>query len=203
MNNIPIIQLTIYRKDKHKTMQRKVSYMSRKIEDLGLKERSIAELKEAIKNTKNVRMYKRYAVVMKHFENYTNIEIAEMFSLEKHAVGNYIKAYKSNGIEGLEMKYSPGAPPRLNKEQEKILVEIVTQKTPDEVGFECRKNWTIEIIRQWVIKTFNIFMSHSGMAEVLHRLNLSYTRPTYVMKKADKEKQEEFKRNFESLKKTP
>lgn len=41
------------------------------------------------------------------------------------------------------------------------------------------------------------------MAEVLHRLNLSYTRPTYVMKKADKEKQEEFKRNFESLKKTP
>lgn len=36
---------------------------------------------------------------------------------------------------------------------------------------------------------------------MLHRLNLSYTRPTYVLKKADKEKQEEFKVTFEGLKK--
>lgn len=147
-------------------------------------------------------MYKRYEVVMMSFENYTNIEIAKMFYLEKYAVGKYIKAYKNNGLEGLEMKYSPGAPAKLNKEQEKILVEMVTQKTSDEVDFECRKNWTIEIIRQWVIKTFNVVMSHSGMVEVLHRLDLRYTRPTYVIKKVDKEKQEEFKRNFESLKNT-
>ena len=101
------------------------------------------------------------------------------------------------------MKYSTGAPRKLNKEQEQVLLETVTKNTPDEVGFECRKNWTIELIRQWVINTFSIVMSHSGMAEVLHRLNLSYTRPTYVMKKADKEKQEEFKIKFEGLKKTP
>lgn len=41
------------------------------------------------------------------------------------------------------------------------------------------------------------------MAVILHRLNLSYTRPTYVLKKADKEKQESFKQDFEELKKTP
>ncbi len=33
--------------------------------------------------------------------------------------------------------------------------------------FEGRKNWTIEIIRQWAIKEFNIHMSHRGMAGVL------------------------------------
>lgn len=102
--------------------------MSRKIEDLELKKRSIAELKEAMKRTKNIRMYKRYEVVMMHFENYTNIEIAEMFSLEKHAVGRYIKDYKNNGITGLEMKYSPGAPPKLNEEQEKVLVEVLLKR---------------------------------------------------------------------------
>jgi hypothetical protein len=116
MNNIPIIQLALYRKDKHKTMQRKVSCMSKKVEDFELKEISIAELREAMKNTKNVRMYKRYEAVIRHLGNYTNIEIADMLSLEKHAVGNYIKAYKNNGLAGLEMKYSPGAPPKLNKE---------------------------------------------------------------------------------------
>ena len=31
------------------------------------------------------------------------------------------------------------------------------------------------------------------MAVILHRLNISYTRPTYVLKKADPEKQEIFK----------
>lgn len=44
-------------------------------------------------------------------------------------------------------------------------------------------------------------MCHRGMAEVLYRFNLSYTRPTYIFKKADKENQEIFKKDFESLKK--
>lgn len=44
-------------------------------------------------------------------------------------------------------------------------------------------------------------MSHRGMTEVLYRLNLSYTRPTYVLAKADKKKQEQFKNNFKELKK--
>lgn len=62
------------------------------------------------------------------------------------------------------------------------------------------KNWTIELIRQWVIKQFNIIMCYRGMAEVLYGLNLSYTRPTYVMAKADKNKQEKLKNDFEELK---
>ena len=41
------------------------------------------------------------------------------------------------------------------------------------------------------------------MADVLYRLNLSYTRPTYVLKNADPIKQEKFKEDFEVLKKTP
>lgn len=41
------------------------------------------------------------------------------------------------------------------------------------------------------------------MALVLHRLNLSYTTPTYVLAKADKLKQEKFRTDFETLKKAP
>ena len=40
------------------------------------------------------------------------------------------------------------------------------------------------------------------MAEVLYRLNLSYTRPTYTMKKADPKEEEKFKLNFKVFKKT-
>lgn len=163
----------------------------------------IKELRAALKNTKKIRMYKRYSVILRHFEGFSNIRIAEMEGIGPHAVGNYIKNYKLHGLAGLEMKYSTGAKRKINEEQEVKMVEVITNKTPDEVGFEGRKNWTIEIIRQWVINEFGIEMCHSGMAVVLHRLNLSYTRPTYVMAKADKEKQDQFKKDFESLKKTP
>ena len=48
---------------------------------------------------------------------------------------------------------------------------------------------------------FNINMCHSAVYVAMDRLNLSYTRPTYVLAKSDKEKQEKFKLDFELLKK--
>lgn len=39
------------------------------------------------------------------------------------------------------------------------------------------------------------------MAEVLYRMELSFTRPTYTLAKADPQKQEQFKQDFELLKK--
>jgi len=165
--------------------------------------KSILELELAMKKTKNVRMYKRYSVVLKHLQGFQNKRIAEMEGLEEHSVGIYIKKYKINGLEGLNMKKAPGAPRKLSLEQEQKLIYVIINNTPDEVGFESIKNWTIELIRQWVIANFAITIKHSSMAVILHRLNLSYTRPTYVLKKADKEKQESFKQDFEELKKTP
>lgn len=166
-------------------------------------EDEIQQIKDELKREKNVRLYKRYSVLLKHFEGFSNRKIAEMENLDEHTVGIYIKNYKLSGLTGLKMGHSTGAKRKINAEQEKLILETVTTKTPDEVGFENRKNWTIELIRQWVINEFNITMSHRGMAEVLYRLNLSYTRPTYVLAKADKEKQENFKNDFEVLKKTP
>lgn len=146
-------------------------------------------------------LYKRYSVLLKYFEGFSNRKIAEMENLDEYTVGIYIRNYKLNGLAGLKMGHRTGAKRKINAEQEKLILETVITKTPDEVGFKSRKNWTIELIRQWVIQEFNITMSHRGMAEVLYRLNLSYTRPTYVLAKADKEKQQNFKKDFEALKK--
>lgn len=42
--------------------------------------------------------------------------------------------------------------------------------------------------------------SHREMADVLYRTDLSFTRPTYTLAKADPQKQEHFKQDFEILK---
>ncbi len=164
---------------------------------------SMIELESAMKNAENARMYVRYSVVLKHFQGLSNKDIAKMECLEEHTVGNYIKNYKNKGLDGLVMNKSTGAPRKLNSEQEKKLINVITNNTPDEVGFKSRKNWTIELAQDWVLNNFKINIKHSSMGVILHRLNLSYTRPTYVLAKADKKKQEEFKKDFENLKKTP
>ena len=161
----------------------------------------IMEVKDTMKIEKNVRMYKRYSVILKHLHGMSNKNIAEIESLEAHAVGNYIKKYHDGGLSALEIKYSPGAPRKMTSEQEKKLIDIITNNIPEELGFENMCNWTIAIIQELIKNKFNIKMCHSAVAVVLHRLNLSYTRPTYVLAKADEEKQIKFKEDFEVLKK--
>ena len=172
-----------------------------KLKNIAVTPSEIEEIKLAMKNTTKLRLYKRYSILLKHFNGFTNREIASVECLDPHTVGVYINNYKRNGLAGLKIGYSTGAKRKLNSMQEQILVDTIINKTPDNLGFESKKNWTIEIVRQWVIKEFGVKMCHKGIAVVLHRLNLSYTRPTYVLRKADKEKQEYFKNDFCILKK--
>jgi len=161
----------------------------------------IKYFKKLLRGTEDARMHIRYNTLILHYRGYTNIHIASILGLCEHTVGKYINAYESKGIEGLEMGKSTGYPKFLTDEQEQELYKDITTKTPDEVGFDYRKNWTADIIREWVKIKFGIEYSIRGIYHVLHRLNLSYTRPTYTMAKADEAKQEEFKAEFELLKK--
>lgn len=162
----------------------------------------IQVVKAAMKNTKVKRMYQRYRVIYLHLKGNTNRDIAKSEGFCEHTVGTYVAKYHEHGLEGLNIKHSPGAPRLLTPEQEMELAEVITTKTPDEVGFQNRKNWYINIVQQWVKNTWRVEYSHRGMAEVLYRLELSFTRPTYTLAKADPVKQEEFKQEFELLKKS-
>lgn len=161
----------------------------------------IKVLKNLLRTNGNKRMHIRYQVVILHLRNYTNVHISKIMDLNPHTVGIYINSYKKDGIEGLKMGKPTGCPRFLTKEQEEELYKVITTKTPDEVGFGYRKNWNSNIARKWVSDNFNVEYSSRGMLQVLHRLNLSYTRPTYTLAKADPEKQETFKQEFEVLKK--
>jgi transposase len=160
------------------------------------------ELKAAIKYNKNKNMHVKYMVIYQHLQGELNVDIANMYDLCAHTVGSYIKIYKTLGLEGLIPMPKNGAPRNLTPDQEAKLVEIITLYTPDEVGFPFRKNWNCSLIRQWVFNKFEVKYSHSGMLKVLHRLNLSFTRPTYTLEKANPQKQEEFIEQFELLKKS-
>lgn len=188
---------------KHKIILVRVAFMAKynNVLEIDNQYPQMQELKAAIKNNRDKSMHVRYMVIYHHLKGETNVDIANIFNVCAHTAGNYIRKYKTNGLSSLVPAPKSGAPKFLSKEQEEKLKEIITLNTPDNVGFPNRKNWNTSLAMQWVNNNFNIEYSRSGMLKVLHRLDLSFTKPTYTLAKADPMKQEEFKVSFEVLKK--
>lgn len=161
----------------------------------------IQELDNAMKATSDKNMYKRYQAVRLHFDGFMNIDIANIVHVHPQTVGVYISKYKKHGLSALTPAPKPGAPSKLSNDQERQLKDTIINYTPNDVGFDGIFNWTSNLAVQWVNKKFGIIYTDSGMNRLLHRLNLSYTKPTYSLEMADPNKQEEFKSSFEVLKK--
>ena len=151
--------------------------------------------------TKSPVMQKKYLVLRLHMKGLNNRNIAEIVDLAPHTAGIYINTYKTSGVDGLVPKKPPGRPRFLTKEQEEKLYKTISENTPEDVGFDGVMNWTAKIACLWVLKEFGVQYKVNGMLDMFHRLKLSYTRPTYVLAKADPQKQEQFKEDFEGVKK--
>lgn len=156
----------------------------------------------AMKETKNKRMYERYQALYLYLQGYTKEDIAKIIGRSEKTVYNYINAYMEHGIDGLDMRYSPGAPRKLEAHQEQELVYIIEHQLPVDVGFEATYNGTLAIIASLIEKKWGKTYSIRGVGEILHRLGLSYTRPTYTLAHADEDKQKEFvEQTFPNVKK--
>jgi transposase len=163
----------------------------------------VKEMKRLLRKTKDTVMYRKYQSVLLHMKGYNNKEIAELVDVDRKTVGRYVQQFKVGGIEALVPKKSTGRPRLLDKFQEQELYMTISNNTPEDAGFDGIKNWTAKIACEWVFRKFEVRYSINGMLEMFHRLNLSYTRPTYVLAKADTEKQAQFMTDFDDIKKTP
>ena len=163
---------------------------------------SIRELQDAMRQASNPRDYERYQAVSLSLSGYSNKEIAKIIGRCGHTAGNYIRAYKERGLSGLERVKPPGKKSHLTDEQRLILKETIAYKTPDEVGFPARSNWTLLLGAQFIEREFGVSYTQKGVSKLFHALGLSYTRPTYTLKKADPQRQRQFKEEtFPALKK--
>ena len=89
----------------------------------------------------------------------------------------------------------------LTDEQEKELFHIISTCTPEEAGVGIFANWTAPLACRLVEERFQVKFSERGMRDLFYRIGLSYTRPTYTLNKADPEKQDALRQQFEGLKK--
>ena len=166
-------------------------------------EKEIARLKRLGRKTHDAKLRRRYDIVRLFLSKRSKPDIADILDISLTQVYLILNLYKQAGIEGLALKHPPGRQSKLTDEQEKELISIITEKLPKEVGLEPHCNWTAPLACKYVKDHYGVTFSERGMRNVFYRLNLSYTRPSYVLAKADPQKQAEFLEKLEDIKKTP
>ena len=147
------------------------------------------------KREKDTRMFERYLVISLAFRNLSIEDIAKTIGRSCPTIYTYINKFIDNGLDGLSRTHSKGRNSYLTDEQKRDVIDTITNKTPESVGFPAERNWTSPLVRAWIKQQWEIEYSERGILDLMYSLNLSYTSPTYTLAKADPVKQEEFKKN--------
>jgi len=162
---------------------------------------ALKELKFAMNEEKNHKKFVRYQVIYMLLSGESYEKIVEYTGLSISTLFNYRRAYCANGLAGLVPKKHLGRKRHLTAEQEALVVSTIVNQTPKDVGFPVEMNWTAPLLRNWIERTFGVSFSERGTRDLLYRLGLSYTKPTYTLEKADPLKQAAFLEEFEQVKK--
>ena len=164
---------------------------------------AVSTLFTLMKNTHDKRMYQRYQAVYLFLQDYSAEKIAIIIGRSEKTVYNYVNSYNEHEIEGLKPGKAHGASYKLTPQQRAELVQVIVDQLPTDVGFSAKFNWTLAIIVTYIEREWHVTYTQRGVSKLLHALGLSYTRPTYVLAKADPAKQKAFlEKTFPELKKT-
>nr|WP_257205563.1 winged helix-turn-helix domain-containing protein [Bacillus cereus] len=93
----------------------------------------------------------------------------------------------------LARKPIPGKQPRLRATQQQKLKQLILHSTPTELDISQDSFWNTRTIQQLIQQKFDVALSRESVRTMLHRLKLSYTRATYVLKKRINENNNNFK----------
>jgi transposase len=164
--------------------------------------KKLLEVEKCLKQEQSRRMFERFQTVRLYLLGYTQQQIATIIARSEKTVNTYLQCYEASGLEGLQIKFAPGRRERLTKEQQVELKQAIMGFLPHEVGFTAKFNWTLELICEYIKREYGANYSIRGASKLMHRLGMSYTKPTYTLAAADKEKQSEFvETTFPALKK--
>jgi len=126
-------------------------------------------------------------------ENNSILKVAQVFSVQRNTIKNWIKNFSNNGIPGLELKKRSPRKSKLNNKQIEDLQAWIKSN---------QGNFTLLKIQKIIKENYGVEISHNGVWKMLKRLNYSHITARPVHYKQDKEKLEEFKKNFNRNKKT-
>lgn len=106
-------------------------------------------------------------------------EIAELIGISTHAVKRISSAYKKEGAACMEEKTRGrkfGEKRQLSPEQEAEITDLLTEKSPDQLGMEFML-WTRAAVCQLIQEKYGITITLRNMSEYLKRWGMTCQRP--------------------------
>jgi transposase len=158
---------------------------------LTLTSTEIIALKQAHRACKDKRAADRIKAIYSLGTGFSVEDVVTILMLDEETLRNYVKRYQTGGINALITDHYMGSFSKLSAVQ---LLGLNTH-------LEQNTYLTVEAIIAYVDEAYDVSYSVSGMTDLLHRLKFTYKKSKLVPAKADKEKQEQFLKQLEELRK--
>lgn len=152
---------------------------------------------------KDVFLKQRVTAVRLVMEGYQAIEIAQIVGICRQSVSTYVKLFQEGGLSTLlHRDFPPGNRPLLSPHEQEEVKHVMQESTPAREGIEPVESWDTRLLQKWIERRFSITMSRPGIRDMLIRMGFRWKRTTYVLAKANPEKQQAFLHQLETIKKT-
>jgi transposase len=117
-------------------------------------------------------------------------EIAEFLLLDDSTIRDLERAFERDGLSAMTDFKAHGSPCALTQAQQDDVKAWVGKTLPR----------TTASVGAYIEKTFGVsYASRSGLVKLLHRLGMTFTKPTEIARKVDPEKQKAFIAAYEKL----
>ncbi|MBW7651946.1 winged helix-turn-helix domain-containing protein [Anoxybacillus sp. ST4] len=159
-------------------------------------------LRKQERKIKDASLRVRVTAVRLVMEGHLGKDVAKMINLCRQSVAIYVARFNEGGLDHLlDRRLPPGRVPFLTEEQQQEIRQLVLTTTPVDVGWGISSSWNTRILQSYIQQTYGVSMSREGIRKLLHRLRLSWTRPTYKLVKGDSVLQAAFEKELEFIKK--
>jgi transposase len=149
-------------------------------------------LKEGHRASRNKKQADRIKTILLLDQGYKYDTIAKLLLLDDSTLRSYYKQYQQGGLDELgEDHYATRQAAKLTEEQEEELKKHLDKKMYAKVKKVC----------EYVELKYEVKFTVSGMTAVLHKLGFVYKKTKNTPGKADKDKQIEFIKEYQAIKK--
>jgi transposase len=148
---------------------------------------------ELLRSDIHAKLQKRLFCLLWLDEGMSIDDVAALLHITSRCIRDWLRIFRNEGFDALLVLHYKGDSGNLTPSQvEQLKAEIQTGR------FHCARQ-----IQDYLQKTFQIKYSLSGTKRLLQRIDCSYHQITGYLFKANRDKQEEFVKNYEANRANP
>jgi transposase len=138
------------------------------------------QMREALRQTRDARHYRRLLAILEHDEGTPIAEIARRLGMSRQSVHDWIVRFEEERcIDALREAPRPGRPARADEAFDAVLGALL-MLLPERFGYRAR-HWTVRLLRHQLRRNLEQEYSDDTIRRGLHRLGYVWKRPRYVL----------------------